>query len=62
MSTCVVGNDTARLEAETAYRGGALANMPTRGVHRYAHRVSLAGSFARGITLGGRNRGADVAR
>ena len=33
MSTCVVGNETARLEAEAAYRGGALANMPTREMH-----------------------------
>ena len=33
MSTCVVGNETARLEAEVAYRGGALAKMPAREMH-----------------------------
>ena len=39
--------------AEAACRGGARANMPTREVHLDARLVSLAGLFARGITLWG---------
>ena len=39
--------------AEAACRGGARANMLTREVHLDARLVSLAGLFARGITLWG---------